>query len=375
MVNTTTVSQRKPLVFIVDDDMVATRIIERTLLRSGIKSEVAHDVAAALNGIRQHPPDLILLDVSLPDGTGLDMCRQLQAEPGLSQIPVIFISAHEDVATKLKAFDAGAVDYIAKPLAAAEVLARVRTHLRLKRAYESLAQLQAQRIQNLAMAQKAIMPQPEDVPGARFEVAMRQVLKAGGDFYDVVPAGENVVDYIVADASGHDLAASIWTAALKTLLSEHSQSINTPRDVLQFINSSLLRIVPEGVFFTLVHARLNRASRELSLISAGHPPAILVPQGGGTMQVVRQSGDVLGAFSEVFFHCTVLPVIPGDRIFLYTDGLVEMQNDTEAGRANLLELLMQYRSEPLDRVVNRVVGDLCFGGPCRDDVVLMGIEV
>ena len=138
------------------------------------------------------------------------------------------------------------------------MIARVRTHIRLKRAYESLAELQAQRIQKLAAAQEAFMPRPEDIPEARFRVAFTQVLKAGGDFYDVIPVSGEVIDYVVADASGHDLGASFWTAALKTLLSEYCNAVNSPREVLHLVNSALLRILPQGVFFTMIYARLNR---------------------------------------------------------------------------------------------------------------------
>ena len=106
-------------------------------------------------------------------------------------------------------------DYITKPIVGAEEIARVRTHLRLRQAYEMLAELQAERVQQLASAQRNLMPRPKDFPEARFQVSLRQALAAGGDFYDVIPAGQDSVDYLVADASGHDLAASLWTASLK----------------------------------------------------------------------------------------------------------------------------------------------------------------
>ena len=88
------------------------------------------------------------------------------------------------------------------------MIARVRTHLRLRHAHQRLAELQAERLHQLADAQQNLMPRAEDLPEARFEVSIRPVLAAGGDFYDVFPAGEGIMDYLVADASGHNLAAS-----------------------------------------------------------------------------------------------------------------------------------------------------------------------
>jgi sigma-B regulation protein RsbU (phosphoserine phosphatase) len=367
--------RNSPLVFIVDDDTLATAIIARTLAQVGLRSLAAHDKATGLEGIRQHRPDLVLLDVSLPDGNGLDICRQIQAESGLSQIPVIFVSSHEDVTMKVAGFEAGGVDYITKPLSAPEVIARVRTHLRLKQAYESLAELQAQRIQRLAVAQEAFMPQPKDFPEARFRVACKQVLLAGGDFYDVIRVAEGVVDYVVADASDHDLAASFWTAALKTLLSGHSTAINTPGEVLQFINSALVRILPAGVFFTLVHARLNRTNGHLSLHNAGHTPAILVPADGKDIQVIREEGTVLGAFSDAVFGGRSVRVRTGDRIFLYSDGLFDSDGDAEASISRLVEVIGRCRAVALDAVIDVVLHELAVGNSCQDDMVFMAIEV
>src|SRR5438128_1980453 len=83
-----------------------------------------------------------------------------------------------------------------------------------------------------ALAQEAFMPRPEDIEDGRFQVSFTQILKAGGDFYDVIPIADSVIDYVVADASGHDLGGSVWTAALKALLGEYSNAVNSPREVL-----------------------------------------------------------------------------------------------------------------------------------------------
>ena len=110
----------------------------------------------------------------------------------------------------------GAPDHMTKPIGGAEILARVRTHLGLSGPMTGSPSSRPNALQKLANAQRNLMPSPQDHPRRpRFQVSICQVLKAGGDFYDVIAAGENVVDYLVADASGHDLAASLWTASLK----------------------------------------------------------------------------------------------------------------------------------------------------------------
>ncbi|MGC2111231.1 MAG: SpoIIE family protein phosphatase [Candidatus Korobacteraceae bacterium] len=367
--------EKRPLVLVADDDMVTTQIIEGALAQIGFRAAIAHDGEGVMQKIREHTPDLILLDVSLPDGSGIEICRQLQMESGMSQIPVIFISDHEELAIKVAGFDAGGVDYITKPLAVREVIARVRTHIRLKRGYEALAELQAQRIQKLAAAQEAFMPRAEDIPEARFQVSFVQVLKAGGDFYDVIPVAENVIDYVVADASGHDLGASFWTAALKTLLCEYSNAVNSPREVLHLVNSALLRILPPGVFFTIIYARLNRASRRLSLVNAAHPPAILLRADRSEPVVVAGEGDVVGAYQDAVFDCRELAVATGDRLFLYSDGLIDTTDTREGGMGGLQDVLSYGRDLPLVQAVHEAVEEYASAGCCQDDIVLLGVDI
>jgi sigma-B regulation protein RsbU (phosphoserine phosphatase) len=363
------------LILIVDDDTITNDMIQAILTWAGFQTACAFDVAGALAMIREKHPDLILLDVSLPDGSGFEVCRRIQGEPGASQTPVLFISSNEDVSTKVQGFEVGGVDYITKPLAGAEVIARVRTHLRLRQAYETLAELQAERIQRLATAQEALMPQPEDLPEARFYVSLNQVLKAGGDFYDVLSVGNRVVDYMVADASGHDLAASFWTAALKALMAEYATPLNSPRDVVCSMNSTLLRILPEGVFFTLIYARLNRQNGQLSLINAGHPPAIILPGNRKDAVVLYQEGDVVGVFPDANFDAKELTAHPGDRFFLYSDGLIEMDGTRDQGIRRLSAACNFASEASLESMVQSVMQNLTVGLSPRDDIVLMGVEV
>jgi sigma-B regulation protein RsbU (phosphoserine phosphatase) len=362
-----------PLVFVVDDDPTTVCTIEGILKRAGFQTASAATVTGALRCITWQSPDLILLDVNLPDGSGFDICRALKSDPATSATPILFISAEEDVSTKVKAFEVGGVDYVTKPVTGAELLARVRTHLRLRQTRDRLVELQAERIQSLAAAQMSLMPCPEDMPEARFEVCLRQVLSAGGDFYDVIPGGEGLVDYLVADASGHDLAASFWTAALKALAAEYASPVFLPPEIVGAINSALCRVLPSGAFFTLIYARLNHRTGRLSLASAGHPPLILV-HSDGPVSVVRLDGDVAGAFRDAVFGSVELTIQPGDRIFLYSDGLIETVSSHEAGIGRLAEACSKRRSLSLAELVPAVVDDITAGMPVTDDTLLLGIE-
>lgn len=363
-----------PLVFVVDDDASIVRTIDGFLKRAGFRTESAADVAGALAGIRAKRPDLVLLDVNLPDGSGFDVCRTLKNEASALTTPVLFISANEDTSSKVHGFEVGGVDYIAKPIVGAEVVARVRTHLKLKHAYERLAELQAERLQQLASAQRNLMPSPQDIPEARFQVSIRQVLSAGGDFYDVIPTGQSVVDYLVADASGHDLAASLWTASLKALAAEYAGPLNLPVEIVRAINSSLRHILPRGAFFTLIYARLNRQTGRVSLVNAGHPPAIICRRAADEPSILRQEGDVVGAFDDAVFGVAELTLEAGDRMFLYTDGLIENGGPYEEGLRKLARACQTRQNLPLQDAIPAVVNDVLVSPSPADDTLLMGVE-
>lgn len=372
-VPSTNTPPRPPLVAVVDDDPTIALIIVRILQQAGFRTIATETCAEALRNIKQQKPDLVLLDVSLPDGSGFDLCRQLQLEPSTGRIPIIFISGHDAVETKVLGFDAGGVDYLTKPVAGAEVLARVRTHLRIRQTSEQLAALQASRVRDLAQVQQTLMPQPADLPEARFQVELRQVLSAGGDFYNVAKVADGIFDYVVADASGHDLAASLWTSALKLLTDENASPIQTPLTAVRNLSSALHRLLPNGAFFTLIYSRINHNARRATVINAGHPPALLLNR--GTSRIVHQTGDVIGPFDDAVFGVEELELAQGARLVLYSDGILECNGrSAREGIQLLAETCRAVAGLPLERFVSELTVSALGDNEPADDFVLMGIE-
>ena len=130
-------------ILVVDDTPANLRLLADLLAKHGYRVRPASDGALALKSVAAKIPDLILLDVSMPDMDGYEVCRRLKADEKSSRIPVIFISAFGDTDQKVTGFAAGGVDYITKPFEAEEVLARVKTHLRLRHAEEALLNAQS----------------------------------------------------------------------------------------------------------------------------------------------------------------------------------------------------------------------------------------
>ncbi len=126
-------------VLIVDDNELNLRVLSDMLERSGYEIMPALRPDIALDAVQHAIPDVILLDVMMPEMDGYELCRRIHSNPGMQRIPVLFISAATDGESILKGFEAGAVDYIAKPFQFQEVLARVRTHMELHQTRQRLA--------------------------------------------------------------------------------------------------------------------------------------------------------------------------------------------------------------------------------------------
>jgi two-component system, cell cycle response regulator len=126
-------------VLVIDDDEDIHALVEARLRPEDVQVRAARDARSGLQEARRAPPDLILLDLGLPDSTGLELFRGIRACPELAEIPVIFLSGTAEVGVKVQAFDAGAADYVTKPFDAVELRARVRATLRAKRYRDLLA--------------------------------------------------------------------------------------------------------------------------------------------------------------------------------------------------------------------------------------------
>ena len=125
-------------ILIVDDQVESLRILSQIIEREGYKVRKAINGETALISVQSRPPDLILLDIMMPDIDGYQICQKLKENPQTAEIPIIFVSALDEVLDKVKAFQLGCVDYLTKPFQVQELLVRIQTHLRLQQQKQQL---------------------------------------------------------------------------------------------------------------------------------------------------------------------------------------------------------------------------------------------
>jgi phosphoserine phosphatase RsbU/P len=269
------------------------------------------------------------------------------------------------------------VDYLTKPVHGEEVLARVRVHLRIGANNRAMIAEHRARLEQLRHAQQSILVQPEDCLEANFAVFFAPLEAAGGDFYDVVPISEEVFAYFVADVSGHGVSAAFLTSAVKALLRQYSTPLYSPEDVMRGVDSVMRQLLGEEQYLTACYARLNKRTRHLSVVSAGHPPLIHVTA-AGQAQMVEADSEPLGVFSSVVLQNKELRVSNGDRFYLYSDGLIEASSGSGRpdGLKRLLECCVRHGKAPLKEAVNSIASELRpEGRAVEDDLLLLASEV
>jgi len=368
--------ENAPTILVVDDELINRKLLGWALSEAGFGVLMAGSGAEARATAEAARPDLIILDVLMPGEDGFATCQMLQSSQATHDIPIIFLSGLSDTDQKVRGLGCGAVDYVTKPFAGEEVVARVRIHLRLRRANQALIAEQAAKLSRIRQAQQAMLVSPRDAPEARFAVRFLPVHEAGGDFYDVFASSRNTQAYFVADVAGHDLGASFVTPALKTLIRQNAGPLDGPAETFATMNGVLRQVLVPGQMLTAAYLTVNRKSGTAQLVRGGHPQPVLM-RTGAAPELLSPEGDVLGGFDNAYFEVRKLAVAPGDRFFLYTDGLIENGGRTFAqGQDALLAACARTGGLPLEQAVDNVLAALLPPGTRTvDDVVLLGVEV
>ena len=402
--NPTRGADRPASILAVDDTPANLQVLAGMLKDRGYKVRPVPGGKLALAAARRDPPDLILLDINMPEMTGYEVCEHLKADDALKGIPVIFISALTEQLDKVKAFAIGGVDYLTKPFQMEELHARVETHLKLRRlqveleaANARLAEANGRMSRDLKAAakiQEAFLPRETPrVPGADFAWAYRPCDELAGDGLNVVFLGDGRVGLYVLDVSGHGVAAALLSVTLSRLLSPPSDpssiliregavrdrfDVTPPAEVAARLN----RLFPfDGAteqFATLVYGILDARTGEFRYVSAGHPGPVHLPAGAGPV-ILASQGYPIGLAADAYEERSV-HLGTGDRLYLYSDGVPEAMDPTGEpfGDARLLEAVGRGRPEPLQAGVATLLGEISRwhgSGKPLDDISILAVEV
>jgi sigma-B regulation protein RsbU (phosphoserine phosphatase) len=347
-------------------------------LRGEHRLSVARDGESALRIAAENPPDLVLLDIMMPGMDGYEVCRRLRASEATREIPVMFLSALEDVANKARGFEIGGNDYLTKPFEILEVKARVRSLLRAKAYADAVREAQEREMNVAREIQRGILPADLGAlaAGSGFELAalMDPAKSVGGDFFEVLRLDEETLLVALGDVMGKGVPASLFMAMSMTLLRALARQHREPGEILRRLNDELGAYNPRRVFVTIACLRIHLPSRTVTGASAGHCPVVLVPAAGEPRIVLKPTGTVAGIFPGRTYDEVRFELAPGDLLLLHSDGVPDAESPANE---RLLECLAgcggAAPAEVVARLARRVL-DFAAGAPQFDDITILGVR-
>ena len=383
--------QETAKILVVDDEPRNVRILQIQLNARGYTVYTAADGLQALEVVKEEMPDLILLDINMPKMDGFEVVKQVRANEATEFIPIVMITALRDTReNRIKSIEAGADDFIEKPFDSLEVLARVRSLLRIKHYQDTLAKYNARLQEELQMArsiQEILIPQDgvQELSGFRVASHCCPEMAVGGDFFDVWEIAPNRLGVFISDVMGHGVSAAFVTVFIKTILAEFQQQIeNNPGHLLEILNTRFNDLISSRLFMfaTAFCGIIDLDKGELVCANAGHSFPFLYNAEEKTYYPVgdKNTGNGLGIWRDSVYETTHYPFDQLSRMFLYTDGVYEAKNPkgeefTVDRLGQLVSTWTERSAAELVTSVSEAIDTFTDNCPKDDDLTLIAIEV
>lgn len=229
------------------------------------------------------------------------------------------------------------------------------------RAAEAIRQQTEQELNLARRIQKTFLPEKlPQIPGYELAVEWETARQVGGDFYDVIGFEDGRFGVLIADVSDKGLPASLYMTVARTLIRAVARDYTSPAEALRRVNQLLQLDSTQSFFVTVLYLILNTYSGEVTFTIAGHtPPIVLQPELNQATSLSR-GGIALGILDPILIKDERIQLLPGESIFLYTDGVSETRDihDEEYGEKQLQQVLRNAASLPARKIIDQVLQDL-----------------
>ena len=369
---------------LVVDDVEANRdLLARRLRQLGHQVALADGGEAALAAIQREEFDLILLDVMMPVMDGYEVLRRLQSDPARCHIPVIMVTAVDQVDSVVRCIELGATDYLPKPFNPVILKARVNATLEQKRLRDR-ERLHAKSMERELEIGRQIQASflPETLPAqAGWEIAasFHPARQVAGDFYDAFVLGSGRIGLVVADVCDKGVGAALFMALFRSLIRAAADlaekalpDVTDPveraaarvRNAVVFTNDYIARThASANMFATLFFGILDPSTGSLTYVNGGHEPPVVrsaSASGVGALQRLAPTGPALGLLPDRTFEVGRTMLAPGDLFLAFTDGVSEATSEggEEFGEERLASVLRAHRDDTATALLEAIVADV-----------------
>ena len=386
-------------ILIADDQQDILDALRLLLKSHGYTTYGVTSPADMLEALANREFDLLLMDLNYARDTtsgqeGLDLLAHLRENESMP--PVVVMTGWASVGLAVEAMQRGVADFVEKPWSNSRLLeilnkqialGRERRESRRRAAEESHARKEMleqlrQREQEIAEAraiQQGLLPKGiPQLPGYEISCAWQSALTVGGDYYDILPFGDDGLGLCIADVAGKGLPAAFLMANLQAAVRGLASPVLSPDALCARLNALLCRNTTDDRFITLFYAQLDGAPLRLRYANAGHNPPFLLRR-DGSHERLGAGGGVLGIFPQQTYAMGTIHLEPGDRLVLFTDGVTEANDPAgeEFGEERFLALLREHRTSSaaeLQKKILAAAAEFC-AGHWRDDATLMVLAV
>lgn len=397
-------TERMPILIAEDDE--ASRIyLTRVLEKAGYEVVAAEDGDMAWDLFQKNNFRLVITDWIMPRVGGVALCRRIREKATNGYVFVIMVTARDRKSDIVEAIDAGADDYVTKPYDKGELLARIRAGSRIISLEQELSEKNQELLKaNITMKndllaasrlQQSFLPKAAPkASGLEFSWFYRPCDMVGGDTFNCFSINDNYVALYVLDVSGHGVPAAMLSVMLSRILTPHADRGGilcrlpegngrrepvSPRAIAQILNRRFPMDQDVGQYFTLLYLTFHLPSLTMKVVQAGHP-YLAVLHHNGKVNFLRKAGFPIGMFEDADFEEETMSLSPGDRILLYSDGIVEAMNrqDECYGTDRFAKALATHRDQDISGITQAVMVDLAnFIGDVKiiDDMTLVGLSI
>ncbi|AXF66991.1 fused response regulator/phosphatase [Leclercia sp. W17] len=348
---------------IVEDSLVYRRLLSRMLAQWGYKVSEAENGLAALQILESQPVSLVISDWEMPEMDGLTLCREIRSRQIGHYIYVILLTGRENPDDLTLGFDAGADDFLSKPVEQSELRARLHAGARIlsleatlaarnARLSEALRQIE-QDLEVAARIQQSVLPAHQQCYRDYFsDWLFLPSAWVSGDIFNVFPL-DNHLGFYCVDVSGHGVGAAMMSLAVarqflhgravERFLFTDDDEVASPAEVVRILNGRFCSDEVEIVsYFTMIYGVIDLDTGEGKLCQAGHPtPFIVNPD--GEVRAVGSGGAPVGLMPDLSWTDVDFTLAAGERLCLFSDGITECENlaGEQFGPQRLQEALRQ----------------------------------
>jgi sigma-B regulation protein RsbU (phosphoserine phosphatase) len=381
-----------PRILVVDDNDDNRYTLTLYLDLEGYRNvEIAQDGDEAIERLKTAGIDLVLLDVMMPKVDGHQVLAWIQGQARLRDLPVIMISALDEMHSVVRCIELGAVDYLLKPFNPVLLKARLAATLEKKRLRNEvnahLARLETE-LEAARRLQLAMVPQSVPPPSVEFPIdlyaSMEPAREVGGDLYDFFATADGRLCFLVGDVSGKGMPAALFMARAKALIHIATDLMRSagapagPAEIVARVNRELCRDNGDTMFVTLFFAMLAPRTGELEFCNAGHNPPYRM--NGGTLSPIEGGkGIVLGVQEDAAYATGRLSLAPGESIYVFTDGVTEAADPqgahfSEERLEAVLRAAAGCTSAEIVKSVAEAVRRFAGEAPPSDDITMLALR-